>query len=773
MMKFNPRIVYCIECVHFTLGAIGALLTPSAVYNSYSGYRTIATTTIATTTASTARDNDHHEAGEDYGKYDMIRVIGSFYVMLVVLCGRAWYDTSVYGNNKTKKSVVGAAVMVKTEDPTSDDDTCATSNNSVKLSSAIAVFYMICLMLDIRDMIPILLSNCSIPPLDLNRALIVICHIVGTYTHVSISKYDTFMIVVMVAMATFGVMTYIPVAYLCNGVIAAILYLLFNGAQVDIDKQGKHIPSPRYIPWFGNAFELYKNLNRFHEWNAEVSEAFQGKTWAVFLPLQATQWRFTDEACIKFILKDKFESFGRSTPGIPDYPRELFGQGIANVDGQKWKVQRKTAAHMFSQSNVRDNMAVVWKKHMVHLVKKIRSLPEAKSFDIQRLLFDFTQDTIMEIALGIPTTALIQGDDQRCTFSEAFERSQRLIIQRFLRPIPWFRIVRGKDWDASEKQIKTDLKLVDDFMNRAITICREKAAAAAAVSSPDLTNNNSNSSNNNNNKFNDIVSSFIRYGEEKNIEMTDSFLRDVAMTYLTGGRDTAACAMSWFFHAFVQYPEEAKRVVQEIDSVLGGHEPTEKTVHQLPILSAFVNEAFRLHPSVPYNQKFALEPIVFPDGTHVRKGDICSWPIYAIGRSTNIWGPDAMMFRPSRHMERKSGGFMKSTESKVDAGEDVKKEVKGDDVKAFSLPCDAINMDSVGTDQFMFPAMNAGPRTCLGISMAKTELRFVIASLLQQFEFTAGETPAELKNEEYDFNITLMRKVGVKVIAKPRVNITM
>ena len=46
--------------------------------------------------------------------------------------------------------------------------------------------------------------------------------------------------------------------------------------------------------------------------------------------------------------------------------------------------------------------------------------------------------------------------------------------------------------------------------------------------------------------------------------------------------------------------------------------------------------------------KMALDDDVWPDGTHIKKGDTVSWSSYAQGRSSKIWGADAKDFKPER-----------------------------------------------------------------------------------------------------------------------------
>ena len=41
----------------------------------------------------------------------------------------------------------------------------------------------------------------------------------------------------------------------------------------------------------------------------------------------------------------------------------MLGHGIFNVDGEEWKIQRKTASRMFNVKNFRDSMIGVFANH--------------------------------------------------------------------------------------------------------------------------------------------------------------------------------------------------------------------------------------------------------------------------------------------------------------------------------------------------------------------------------------------------------------------------
>ena len=87
-------------------------------------------------------------------------------------------------------------------------------------------------------------------------------------------------------------------------------------------------------------------------------------------------------------------------------------------------------------------------------------------------------------------------------------------------------------------------------------------------------------------------------------------------------------------------------------------------------------ETLRLYPSVPTNIRLSVKEDRLPSGAKVHKGDSVMWSLYAAGRSTHLWGPDARTFNPERWIQ--------------ETGE----------------------LQRVSPYQWM--AFNAGPRNCIG-----------------------------------------------------------
>ena len=64
--------------------------------------------------------------------------------------------------------------------------------------------------------------------------------------------------------------------------------------------------------------------------------------------------------------------------------KDLFGDGIFAVDGEKWRHQRKLASYEFSTKVLRDFSSVVFQQNAAKLVRKISdAVNTATMIDVQ------------------------------------------------------------------------------------------------------------------------------------------------------------------------------------------------------------------------------------------------------------------------------------------------------------------------------------------------------------------------------------------------------
>lgn len=217
---------------------------------------------------------------------------------------------------------------------------------------------------------------------------------------------------------------------------------------------------------------------------------------------------------------------------------------------------------------------------------------------------------------------------------------------------------------------------------------------------------------------------------------------DAAMNYLSAGRDTTAQSLTWAFYSLIRNPAAVRTVIAELhtkchtaknrlDLSFSAVQPA-----SLPFSAAVFNESLRLYPPVPVELKECTAETIFPDGTALPKGAVVMWVPWAMGRSRQIWGDDADLFRPARWLDESSEQLITKS-------------------------------------AFEFPVFNGGPRACLGRRMAELLAVYVIGNLLWEYEFSdpndetlggCGAT-AERRSEN---SLTLPMEGGLPALVRRR-----
>jgi cytochrome P450 len=84
--------------------------------------------------------------------------------------------------------------------------------------------------------------------------------------------------------------------------------------------------------------------------------------------------------------------------------------------------------------------------------------------------------------------------------------------------------------------------------------------------------------------------------EEDSGAMTDTQVRDEALTLFLAGHETTANAMTWTWYLLSQHPEAERKFHAEIGTVLGGRLPTLDDLPQLACTRRVLSESMRLFP---------------------------------------------------------------------------------------------------------------------------------------------------------------------------------
>lgn len=115
--------------------------------------------------------------------------------------------------------------------------------------------------------------------------------------------------------------------------------------------------------------------------------------------------------------------------------RDVLGEDIFAVDGDKWYQQRKTVSNQFTQRGLRDNLMASVHTNLAPFHRILqRAIEGHETVDLAKLFFRFLTETFVDFGLGAHMDTLESEEDH--PFQVAFDNAEHALLHRFFRP-PW------------------------------------------------------------------------------------------------------------------------------------------------------------------------------------------------------------------------------------------------------------------------------------------------------------------------------------------------
>ena len=128
--------------------------------------------------------------------------------------------------------------------------------------------------------------------------------------------------------------------------------------------------------------------------------------------------------------------------------------------------------------------------------------------------------------------------------------------------------------------------------------------------------------------------------------MTDTQVRDEALTLFMAGHETTANALTWTWYLLSQHPDVERRLHEELRSVLAGGSPGFDDLPQLPYTEMVFAESMRLYPPAWAISRLAMQDHDIA-GYHIPAGSLCMLSPYVMHRNPEYF-PDPERFDPER-----------------------------------------------------------------------------------------------------------------------------
>lgn len=183
--------------------------------------------------------------------------------------------------------------------------------------------------------------------------------------------------------------------------------------------------------------------------------------------------------------------------------------------------------------------------------------------------------------------------------------------------------------------------------------------------------------------------------EETGQPMSDRQIRDELMTMLQAGHDTVSDAVAWTWFLMAKHLDVRDRVEQEVDSVLGGQPPRLEDLARLAYTDCVIQESMRVYPPAWVFARTSLEDDVI-GGYYIPAKSLVVISPYVTHRLPELWeNPET--FDPDRFLPERSEG----------------------------------------RPRFAYYPFSAGPRQCVGASLAVLEAQMIIAMAAQRYQLAA------------------------------------
>jgi cytochrome P450 len=188
----------------------------------------------------------------------------------------------------------------------------------------------------------------------------------------------------------------------------------------------------------------------------------------------------------------------------------------------------------------------------------------------------------------------------------------------------------------------------------------------------------------------DILSIMIQMHEEDPERLSENELIGHTTTMFRGGYNPSGMALYWTIFLLSQHPEKFKKVLEEQAQSVKGDTPTQEEVESLPYLEGALKESMRLFPAGTWTGRLAMQD--FELGSHpFPKGTWIIMSPYITHRIPEVF-PGPYQFSPERWL-------------------------------------------SIHPSAYEFMPFSAGPRYCIGTSLAMMQLKIALTILLKRYRF--------------------------------------
>ncbi|KAJ7956638.1 putative Cytochrome P450 [Quillaja saponaria] len=471
--------------------------------------------------------------------------------------------------------------------------------------------------------------------------------------------------------------------------VAVLLWWRPKKIELHFSKQG--IRGPPYHFFIGNFKELMgmmlkassqpmplshnilpRVLSFYHHW-----KKIYGSTFLVWFG-PTVRLTVSDPDLIREIFSSKSEFYEKNE--AHPLVKQLEGDGLLSLKGEKWAHHRKIITPTFHMENLKLLIPVMAKCVVDMLDKWSAMLSDTGEVEIEvsEWFQILTEDVITRTAFGS------SYEDGKAVFR--LQAQQMLLAADVFQKIfiPGYRFFPTKrninSWKLDKEIKKSLVKLIDKQKE---SFCGGGSGNEKLEKGPK-----------------DLLGLMIQASNScpsSNSNITVDDIVEECKSFFFAGKQTTSNLLTWTTILLAMHPQWQVQAREEVLRVCGSRDlPTKDDVVKLKTLNMILNESLRLYPPIIATVRQAKTDVEL--GVYkIPRGTELLIPILAVHHDQALWGNDANEFNPSRF----SQGVARASKHPV-----------------------------------AYIPFGLGVRTCIGQNLAILQAKLTLAIILQRFAFT-------------------------------------
>ncbi|MFN8674511.1 MAG: cytochrome P450 [Candidatus Sericytochromatia bacterium] len=365
----------------------------------------------------------------------------------------------------------------------------------------------------------------------------------------------------------------------------------------------------------------------------------------------------SDPDGVEHILKTNHQNYKK-----PDFFNNsvglLAGKGLIVNEGEQWLKNRRIMQPLFRKDSL-NSFFDIMKACTLELISKLEQKTEA--FDIVKEMYD--------IVIKIAGLTLLSSDlsSEASELGKNYREAFDFLSYKLRNPLSlptWFPTEKNHRFHDAKK-------FIDNIISNIIEEHK----------------------NNNRKEVKDIISLLLNAKDPQTGEkLTEKEVKDEAITLLTAGHETTACALSWLWYLLGLNTDKQEKLYQEIGN-LDILNCNLEDIQKIKYSKMVFDETLRLYPPAYSMPREAINDDIIK-GYLIPKKSVIIVSCYTVHRREDLWEKPEE-FYPEHFIE-----------------EAVEKRHK-----------------------FAFFPFSGGPRVCIGANFAYMETQIIISMLAKKFRF--------------------------------------